>query len=52
MAQSIYLGEAGDVEALAVLPGGFAGLAGPGPLALAVGQPGPGENIVVGQVQV
>lgn len=47
-----HLREPGDVETFAVLHGGLARLPGPGPLALAVGEAGPGEDVVVGQVQV
>jgi len=47
-----YLRQPGDVQAFAVLHGGLAGFARPRPLALAVGEAGPGEDVVVGQVQV
>lgn len=47
-----YLSQTGDVQAFPVLHGGFAGFAGPRSLPLAVGEPGPGEDVVVGQVQV
>lgn len=40
------------MQALAVVAGGLAGLARPGPFALAVGEARPGEDVVVGQVQV
>ena len=40
------------MQPLAVVPGCLAGLAGPGPLALAVGEARPGEHVVIGQVQV
>lgn len=50
--RSLYLRQPGDVQALPVLHRRLAGLPWPRPLALAVGQAGPGEDVVVGQVQV
>lgn len=50
--RNTYLSQPGDVEAFPVLHRGLAGLARPRPFALAVGQAGPGEDVVVGQVQV
>lgn len=47
-----YLGQPRDVQALPVLHRRLAGLARPRPLALTVGETGPGEDVVVGQVQV
>lgn len=40
------------MQAFPVLHGGLAGFARPRPLSLAVGEAGPGEDVVVGQVQV
>lgn len=51
-AELIYLREPRDVQTLPVLHGGFARLARPSPFALAVCEAGPGEDIVVGQVQI
>lgn len=48
----LYLRQPGDVQALPVLHRRLAGLPRPRPLALTVGQAGPGEDVVVGQVQV
>lgn len=50
--RNIYLSQPRDVQAFPVLHGGLAGLARPSPFALAVGEAGPGEDVVVGQVQV
>ena len=44
----MYLCEAGDVQALAVVAGGVAGLARPGPFAVPVGEARPGEDGVGG----
>lgn len=50
--RSVHLRQPGDVEALPVLHRGLAGLSLPGPLPLSLSQAGPGEDVVVGQVQV
>ena len=47
-----YLRQPRDVQAFSVLHGGLAGFSWPRTLALAVGQAGPGKDVVVGQVQV
>lgn len=48
----MYLSQTRDVQALPVLYRGLAGFARPRPFALAVSEAGPGEDVVVGQVQV
>lgn len=47
-----YLGQSGDVQAFPVFHGRLAGFAGPRSFTLAVGEAGPGEDVMVGQVQV
>lgn len=48
----VYLGEPGDVQPFPMIHRGFARLARPRPFALAFGEAGPGENVVVGEIQV
>lgn len=50
--RSIYLRQSGNVQAFPVLYGGLAGFARPRPFALALGEARPGEDVVIGQVQV
>lgn len=50
--RNTHLSQPRDVQAFPVLHSGLARLARPGPFALAVGEAGPGEDVVVGQVQV
>lgn len=47
-----YLRQPGDVQAFSMLHCRLAGLPRPRPLALTVSQAGPGEDVVVGQIQV
>lgn len=47
-----HLSQPRDVQAFPVIDRGLAGFAGPRPFSLAVGEAGPGEDVVVGQVQV
>lgn len=48
----IYFRQARDVQTLSMFHSGFARLAGPSPFALTVCEARPGEDIMVGQVQI